>query len=452
MKKVLKSIFAFMICFVSLLAFTACGNTNLSKTTNDTTGVVSNGGVSVTYNGYVYFINGTKTNNKENNTGKLVQGAIYKAQLDENGNVVKDSYERVVDRLVGFKNGQIFIFGDFLYYATPCRDKNKAGEMLTGKTEFRRYDLKKNKDQLLYVSASSDDTLTYTYYKDGENLNLVVYEKTSATLKSIRIGDKVQTLFTKENVKSAIFSDNAGESKTELSLADQYIFFTLSYEENGEIQHGVRVYKIKADGTGEQKISEGESVTLLTIRAGRLVYSLNSYIYSAKITNGEDTLSFEIADVVCYKNYENILFLEDDANSVLVVDNDTLRTISWENGTQESTIITDFSNGDNVKFIGIDGDYLIYLYSKNVYKIKFKNATDDEMVETKLSTTSIDEASDLIAPEINNGYVYGMYTDSSKKQTYLYRINLKTPAERGEKDDNGKDKEIYEAEFIGIKE
>lgn len=452
MKKVLKSIFAFMICFVSLLAFTACGNTNFSKTTNDTTGVVSNGGVSVTYNGYVYFINGTKTNNKNNNTGKLVQGAIYKAQLDENGNVVKDSYERVVDRLVGFKNGQIFIFGDFLYYATPCRDKNKAGEMLTGKTEFRRYDLKKNKDQLLYVSASSDDTLSYTYYKDGENLNLVVYEKTSATLKSIRIGDKVQTLFTKENVKSAIFSDNAGESKTELSLADQYIFFTLSYEENGEIQHGVRVYKIKADGTGEQKISEGESVTLLTIRAGRLVYSLNSYIYSAKITNGEDTLSFEIADVVCYKNYENILFLEDDANSVLVVDNDTLRTISWKNGTQESTIITDFSNGDNVKFIGIDGDYLIYQYSKNVYKIKFKNATDDEMVETKLSTTSIDEASDLIAPEINNGYVYGMYTDSSKKQTYLYRINLKTPAERGEKDDNGKDKEIYEAEFIGIKE
>lgn len=452
MKKVLKSIFAFMICFVSLLAFTACGNTNFSKTTNDTTGVVSNGGVSVTYNGYVYFINGTKTNNEDNNTGKLVQGAIYKAQLDENGNVVKDSYERVVDRLVGFKNGQIFIFGDFLYYSTPCRDKNKAGEMLTGKTEFRRYDLKKNKDQLLYVSASSDDTLTYTYYKDGENLNLVVYEKTSATLKSIRIGDKVQTLFTKENVKSAIFSDNAGESKTELSLADQYIFFTLSYEENGEIQHGVRVYKIKADGTGEQKISEGESVTLLTIRAGRLVYSLNSYIYSAKITNGEDTLSFEIADVVCYKNYENILFLEDDSNSVLVVDNDTLRTISWKNGTQESTIITDFSNGDNVKFIGIDGDYLIYLYSKNVYKIKFKNATDDEMVETKLSTTSIDEASDLIAPEINNGYVYGMYTDSSKKQTYLYRINLKTPAERGEKDDDGKDKEIYEAEFIGIKE
>ena len=452
MKKFLKSIFAIMICFVSLLAFAGCGKTNLSKTTNLTEGVVSNGGVSVTYNGYLYFINGTKTNNAENNKGKLVEGAIYKAKLDEDGKVVKNSYERVVDRLVGYKDGQIFIFGDFLYYATPCRDKNKSGEMLNEKTEFRRYDLKKNVDQLIYVSTSSSDTLTYTYYKDGENLDLLVFENNSATLKSIRIGNKMETLFTKENVKSVIFSENAGVNKTNASLADNYIFYTLSYEENSAIQRGVRVYKIKADGTGEQKISEGESVTLLTIKAGRLVYSYDSYIYSAKITDGEDTLSFEVENIVCYKSYENIIFLEDDVNTVLVVDNDILRTISWNNGTQTTTEISDFANGDNVKFIGVDGDYLYYQYSKNVYKIKFKNATEDEMVEIKLSTTSMDEASDLIAPEINGGYIYGMYTDSSKKTTYLYRINLKTPEERGERDDDGKAKVIEEAEFIGIKE
>lgn len=452
MKKFLKSIFAIMICFVSLLAFAGCNKTTLSKTTNTTEGVVSNGGISVTYDGYIYFINGTKTNNADNNQGKLVQGAIYKAKLDEDGKVVEDSYEKVVNRLVGYKDGQIFIFGDFLYYATPCRDKNKSGEMLNEKTEFRRYDLKKKIDQLIYVSTQSSDTLTYTYYKDGENLDLLVYEKNNATLTSIRIGNKMETLFTKEKVQSVLFSDNNGVNKTENSLADGYVFFTLSYEENSAIQRGVRVFKIKTDGTGEQKISEGESVTLLTIKAGRLVYSFDSKIYSAKITNGEDTLGFELDDVVCYKNYEDIIFLEDEANTVLVVDNDTLRTISWESGRQQTTVITDFANGDNVKFIGVEGNYLYYQYSKSVYKIKFKNATEDEMVEIKLSTTSMDEAADLIAPEINDGYIYGMYTDSSKKTTYLYRINLLTPEERGEKDDDGKAKEIEAAEFIGIKE
>lgn len=452
MKKFLKSLFAIMICFVSLLTFAGCNKTTLSKTTNITEGVVSNGGVSVTYNGYVYFINGTKTNNADNNKGKLVQGAIYKAKLDDKGNIVDNSYERVIDRLVGYKDGQIFIFGDFLYYATPCKDKNKSGEMLNEKTEFRRYDLKKNVDQFIYVSNQSSDTLTYTYYKDGNNLDLLVYEKNNGTLKSIRIGNKMETLFTKENVKSVLFSDNNGENKNENSFADNYVFYTLSYEENSSIQRGVRVYKVKADGTGEQKICEGESVTLLTIKAGRLVYSYDSYIYSAKITNGEDTLGFEIEDVVCYKNYEDIIFLEDEDNTVLVVDNDNLCIVSWKNSTAPKTVITDFANGDNVKFIGVEGDYLYYQYSKSVYKIKFRNATEDEMIEIKLSTTSMDEAADLIAPEINNGYIYGMYTDSSKKTTYLYRINLLTPEERGEKDDDGKSKEIEEAEFIGIKE
>lgn len=452
MKKVLKSIFAIMVCVVSLFAFAGCGKTSYSATTNTTTNVESNGGLTVTYGEYIYFINGTKTNNEANNKGEIVQGAICKAKLDENGKIVEDSTSVVVDRLVGFDDGQLFIFGDFLYYTTPCRDKNKAAEMLYDKTEFRRYDLKKNKDQLIYTTTASSDTITFTYYKDGENLDLVVYEKTSATLKSIRIGNEMKTLFTKENVKSAIVSDNSGEVKEgATSYADQYIFYTLSYDENSANKNGVRVFKIKADGTGEQKISEGETVTLLTIRSGRLVYSKDSHIYASNISTAEDSI-LDDNIVISYNSYDNIIFLEDDSNTILVVDGDTLRTISWKTGSIEDKELYSFSSGDNVKFIGVDGDYLFYQYSKIVYKIKFKNATDDEIDPIKLSTTSIDEASELIAPELNGGYIYGMYTDSSSKLTYLYRINTQTPKELDEKDDDGKFKTVGEAEFIGIKE
>lgn len=453
MKKVLKSIFAVMICAISLFSFTACGKTKYSATTNQTTLVESNGGISVTHNGYIYFINGTKTNNEDNNKGEIVQGAICKAKLDENGKVVENSTKVIVDRLVGYKDGQLFVFGDFLYYTTPSRDKNKSGTMLYNKTEFRRYDLLNGKDQHIYTTAGESDTITFAYYKDGENLDLVVYEKTSATLKSIRIGDKMQTLFTEENVKSAIFSDNAGEAKSGVtSFADQYIFFTLSYDEESAIKTGVRVFKIKADGSNKEKISEGKDVTLLTIRSGRLVYSYDSRIYFSDITTASDTLDFDVNKIISYNSYDNIIFLEDDKNSILVVDGDTLRTISWSTGTIVSDIVYSFSSGDNVKFIDVEGDYLYYQYSKSVYKIKYKNATDDKKSPIKLSTTAIDEASDLIAPELNGGYIYGMYTDSSSKLTRLYRINTKTPKELNEKDDDGKFKEIGEAEFIGIKE
>lgn len=454
MKKVLKSIFAIMFCFVSLLAFTACGKTSYSKTTNSTEGVISNGGVSVTYNGYVYFINGTKENNEKNNKSSNVQGAIYKAKLDDEGKIVENTTTRVIDKLVGFSDGQIFIFGDFLYYSTPCTDKNKEGEMLNNKTEFRRYDLAKKKDQLIYTTATSSDTITYTYYKNGNNLNLVVFEKNSATLKSIQIGDKMKTIFTKKNVQSVLFSDNAGENKSTTSFADQYIFYTLSYDENSATRHGVRVFKVKPDGTGEEKISEGLSLSLLTIKGGKLIYAESDYVYCKEISNGKDTISLSSDKIICYDNYDKIIFQESDPETVIFVDDNLLRIVSWNSGSYDGKEINlgDSVDEDDIELIGVYENYVIYQNSNKIYKVKFKNATTDETSPVCLSTSSIDDADDSFAPEINGDYVYGMVTDSSTKTTYIYRVEIETPAERGEKDDDGKDVAVGTAEFIGVKE
>ena len=467
MKKFFKSIFAIVLCVCTLFAFTACGNGKLSKTTVSTEGVVSNGGISVYHNGWIYFVNGTKTNNADNNKSKVVQGGIYRVKTNEKGEIIYkettnekgeavkefDTVEAVVNRLVGFKDGSITIIGDFLYYATPCRDKNKKGEMLFDRTEFRRYDLKTKKDQHIYTATESSETITYGFYKEGENLDLVVFEKKSATLKSIRIGDKMKTLFTKNDVTSAVLSDNFGESKIANVVTDNYIFYTKSYEQDSEIQKGVRVYKILANGTEESKISEGEDVSLLTIKAGKLIYAKNSRVYASEIAKGANTLKFEISNTICYENYDNIIFIEDAGNSVLVCDDLTLRIITWENNVMKNTNLFEFDSNDKVAFIGTEGDYVYFTNNKIVYKSKYKNFEDDEdKIPVQLSTTKMNDASDLIALEVNNGYIYGMYTDSKASLTYLYRINTLTPRERDDKDDKGVYKEIGEAEFIGVKE
>ena len=88
-----------------------------------------------------------------------------------------------------------------------------------------------------------------------------------------------------------------------------------------------------------------------------------------------------------------------------------------------------------------------------VYKIKYQNVAEgEENYPIKLSTTTINEASELMAPEIVNGYIYGFNTDSSAKVTYLYRINIQTPKELGETEEDGTDKEVGAAEFIGVRE
>lgn len=474
MKKFIKYCLVLVLCVCTCLTFVGCGSTKWSKTTNDMSNVVSNGGITLRHKNWIYFVNGTKENTVANNSKSNIRAGIYRVKTDDDGNILykenttstvaeeKDEdnkevkeflqVEPVVKSIVGFDDGSIFIFGDYLYFTTPCTAKNKDGDMLTGKTSFKRYDLESKQIQTLYTTSASDDTINFTYYRSGSSLNLVVYEKTSATLKSFLIGNDVKLNFKKTDVTSALMSDNFGNvENAAVSLADQYIYYTLSYDNNSALKKGVRVYKILPNGEGLTKISEGEDVALLTVRAGRLVYSKDSIVYSQVILADEATLTFD--NEVCYKNYENIIFLENgDSVSVLVYDSTTIRKISWNNSDfledYETETIKTFDKDDKVTFIGVDGKYLVYQLDKYVYKIKFEKETpDEELYEIKLSTTKFDAANGNMAAEILEGYVYGFYTDSNNKTTYLYRINLKTPAELGEVD-----KEVGEAEFIGVKE
>ena len=296
---------------------------------------------------------------------------------------------------------------------------------MTGKTEIRRYDLVKKVDQLIYTTKSSDDTITYGFVKQGEKLYLVVFEKNSAKLTSLLMGDKVKTVFVKEEVQSAVISE--GEN----SVADSYVYFTLSYDDDAAIKRGVRVYKILPDGKGEVKMSEGKAVTLLTVKGNRLVYAYDSAIYSTQITDGQDVLNFASTAVVCTKNYENIIFLEENNKlSVLVYENEMLRRITWDNGAFTNQDLHEFDNGDELTFVGVDGDWVVYTISSKVYKSRYKNITtenQDDKMPILLSTTEVSEADELMAPEIVNGYVYAFSENSLTSKTYLYRISLEKP-------------------------
>lgn len=464
MKKFLKSFLVLVLCFCTCLTFVGCNNSTWSETTNETKNMVSNGGVVLYHDGWIYFVNGTKEISEAVNNGNNTQAGIYRVKAtdgtidylkNDKGEETKsfEKIEPVVKKLVGFGKGSIFIFGDYLYYTTPSDKKNDDGEMLTGKTEFRRYDLVNKGDQLLYTTKASDDTVTFTYYKQGTSLYLVVYEKTSAILTSVKIGKEPTTVFTKEEVKSAVMSETQGVTTAVGDFANLYVYYTLDYAEDADIKRGNRVFKIKPDGTKEQLISEGDNISLLSVKAGALIFSDDSKaVYAQKIVDGEETLSKQ--NVVCQKTYDNIIFLNEGGNVVaLVYDNTTIRKLVFTDGEFDSkNNIYEFDKNDKVKFIGVDGDYVIYQLSSLVYKIKYNVADGEENYPIKLSTTKIDDAKDAMAPEIMDGYVYGFYTDTSAKVTYMYRIRIQTPKEAGELDEDNNPKEVGEAEFVGVKE
>ena len=126
MKKISKIILSLCLavcCLFTAVGLTGCGKNKLSATSASTDGVSSNGGSVVTAGGYMYFINGIVANNGSTNTasGNTI-GGLYRTKLNSEGKVdlnddgTLKSSERLISSVVGFEDGQIFVFGIFWQY------------------------------------------------------------------------------------------------------------------------------------------------------------------------------------------------------------------------------------------------------------------------------------------------------------------------------------------------
>ncbi|MBQ7453213.1 MAG: hypothetical protein IJS68_02975 [Clostridia bacterium] len=466
MKKIGKIVIAFLVCVLSAVSLVGCGPKQ-TATTVDTSKVASNGGAVVVNDGYMYFVNGTTKNDGTSNvSGDVAVGGIYRAKLDESGNVLVDAngnptdVELVLNSLAGYDNGSLYVFGNYLYYATPNTGKNNKGTVLYNETCFYRYDLTTKKTQRLYTTKLNDSSeeVSHAYYKQGEKLFLMVYEKNQKTLTSVEVNSNITTKVIAKDVQNVLFSENNGEVKdaSRNSYAENYVFFTRAALETGAVRSGVRVFKVYPDGSGEKQISEGKSVSLLSIRSDKLLYSCDSKVYLSAISAGEDTLSFENANVVSYSSYDNVVFVEDE-NGVGVLFNEivgsssNIRYLKITNGIvpdeddNDNRLVYAFDNSTKVEFIGTSGDEVVYTQDGVIYKLIYKNLGSREKDPKKLSTTSCDEASGNMSAEIVGRYVYFFCTLDEK--TSLYRATLDVVTGY---DENGDPKSAGEATLIGV--
>ena len=483
MKKFLLSIVGLFMCVA--VAFSVVGCTkDYGTTTNNTTNVIANGGSTVKYNGYLYFANGVKKNDGTVNGGTL--GSIYKVAVDEDGAIAKDAeYIKVVDALVGYDKGSINIIGDFLYYTTPGTGKNKVGETLYNKTTFMRINLNTNKTQEIYKTAANnaDEDIKFAFYA-GETENdlfLVVYESTSKTLKSFKIGNKIEETLSVENVTSAVFSDKMGI--TQGNDADQFIFYTMSYDPTVSVDSSTnRVYRVYPNGTGNVLINDNANLSLLCIRAGKLLMTatfgegddavVNTYGYKVtpETKNGDITIVDNINSknphiesdqyIVFRGDYEDIIYLEEGNDvAVLYLAGKILKYAKYNGGTsaEVSYSICTFATAPTLSFIDTYVDehddnngYVLFINKDSskyfVYKVRYtfenqNDATAEDVDPTVLTTTSLqcdDSTSDVefgnMIPELADGYVY-TYTQDEDKNFVLCRVNIYTPKELAEQNE-----------------
>ncbi len=146
-KKIFGGILATTLLGTTLLA-AACGGgvyegDKLDYVTPETK-AVSNGGFAVEYGDYVYFINGMENYTVENEYGEVVKGALMRMKKsDLNDDIASAGYnkaETVVPMLFVAQNftSGIYIYGDYVYFATPTTAKDKNGEVVNSSIDFKR--------------------------------------------------------------------------------------------------------------------------------------------------------------------------------------------------------------------------------------------------------------------------------------------------------------------------
>ncbi len=214
------------------LAFAGCDDKNysgekLGDYVSSQNAATSNGGFAVEKDGFVYFINGAESNTAENKYGDVVKGSLMRISKSDLKSGNYTNVKTVVPMLFvaqNFNSG-IYIYGDYVYYATPTTDKNLNGEVENSWIDFKCAKLDGSETMKNYYFRLQNNASTYRFVEE-DGAVYCLYEEDSA-LKSYKVAengvpvkDGKATVLVK-GAKSSFFYDTK-------DLTNPNVYYTMS--------------------------------------------------------------------------------------------------------------------------------------------------------------------------------------------------------------------------------
>ena len=179
--KKLLSLVAAATMLTSALAFSACGDYKLDEALSlpETEATVnSNGGFAVEKDGFVYFINGAEDYTASNKYGDVVKGSLMRIATEDLNAGNYDKADVVVPMLVGSQNFNtgIYIYGDYVYYATPTTGKNLQGVVENSWIDFKCAKLDGSETMKDYFFRLSSNSANFRFVEiENEDKTKTVY-------------------------------------------------------------------------------------------------------------------------------------------------------------------------------------------------------------------------------------------------------------------------------------
>ena len=254
-----KYMFLLPLILVAVIVFSGCGTTPFRDNPSADDVVYGNGSLAVTKGDYLYFVNGYIASDEvgdTNHEGSVTYGALYRIKLDEKGNPVEvepeydedgneifdgsnalQNVDVLASKVAGFENMGLYIFGDYIYYASPYNGMDSNREVLSDQVDIFRIKLDRSgSSEWLYTTQSTNENVQYSMFEINGEVCLAILDGTKlVAIKFDQNGRKQQTTVN-ENVTSVAFFKYA-TSTTTVTEFNHDLYYTRNITEEDDVSY-----------------------------------------------------------------------------------------------------------------------------------------------------------------------------------------------------------------------
>ena len=378
-------------CFLSIAVFTLSGcGTTLSAFSNNPSSddvVTGNGTLAVTKGDYLYFVNGYigyADVGDTNYDGKITYPALYRIKLDsdghpvdvateydDDGNEIFDGSNSLEDvdimarKVVGFEYTGIYIFGDYLYYASPYNGKDTDLSVQSDQIDFFRIKLdRSSSSELIYTTSSVGSSVNYTMMSIDDDVYMVILD--GSNLVSIKYNENNQkSVNTVSDEATGVALPKYTASNQIVSDFNHYIYYTRDLNDDDGTSYTQGNVLCKYDlttSTNSDKVfaDNNSTITLKVVSSSKLFYEKtcsdwqNSDAILYAITSESD---INTNDEVRVCNSYSTYVVATSGNNTIIVDDSTNNVLLLLN-YPDCNPITLYSGSATI--IKVQGDYIYF--------------------------------------------------------------------------------------------
>ena len=461
MKKFLLLVIALFMS--TTLILTGCGNKGLKDNPETNAPVTSNGGMAVLKGDYLYYVNGFKSyeglvKDQDNVWGKQVIGSIYRVKVENNvishtedGFLTKS--EVVVPQIVGTENACFYIFGDYIYYATPNMQKDKNGNLLNARSNMCRVNINGTDNKVLYTTETTLTSTNWTMYEVDGTVYMIIFDGSKIVSINANAKKPSATTLTSSATSAGLIktdkylpTDTYYNSTALIDGVNNYVYYTRDLtEDDSTYKLGGNILARVKLGSQEEEIvcSNGDTFSIVDAKNGCLYYNRTNANSSntklCKYTLSADKAFNQVKEAtLSYATYQNTYILNANnenyvGNAIVTVDSsNNITLITTTNKTVDSKII--YTGTETITPIGLYGSTLFFMESSQICYIDVTSSNPTvNYVETNDKTLKTDVAT-FFDFDGRNVYFYSAYTPDGGTESnyYLNRTDLQSSDSKSE--------------------